>query len=102
MNPNPLEKDIESKVVSFARSMNVLAYKFTSPAKRSVPDRLFVMPGGRGCFFMELKRRGQKPTPSQQVEIDKIRAQGVSVFVVDNVEEGKKVIREKLDLLEGY
>lgn len=97
MNKDPLEKDIEKKVCDHAKSLGCLVYKFTSPARRSVPDRLFIMPGGRGVFFIEFKRLGQKPTPAQAVEIDKIRKKGVSVFVVDNVAQGKACVVQQLD-----
>lgn len=92
-NTDPLEKVIEEKVCTFAKSLGCINYKFTSPNRRSVPDRLFVMPGGRGVFFIEFKRKGQKPTEAQVVEIEKIRAKGVNVYVVDNVEEGKKIVQ---------
>lgn len=95
-NDNPLEKDIEKKVCDYAKTLNVVVYKFTSPAKRSVPDRLFIMPGGRGCFFIEFKRKDQKPTPAQEVEINKIRSQGIYVGVIDNVEAGKKLIERMM------
>lgn len=92
MNTNPLEKVIEKKVCDYAKSKGCLVYKFTSPARRSVPDRLFIMPDGKGVFFIEFKRKGQKPTPAQQVEIEKIRKQGTLVFVADNIETGKRCI----------
>lgn len=103
-NPNPLEKDIERKVCDYAKSLGMLCYKFTSPSRRSVPDRLMVTKYGV-VFFMELKRKGQKTTASQQVEIEKLRRQGVDVFVVDNVDEGKEYVdamaKRKADL-DGY
>ncbi len=106
MNPNPLEKEIEKKVVTFAKSKGILVYKFTSPARRSVPDRLFITVTGK-VFFAEIKRKGHKPTPAQAVEIDKIRAQGVEVFVIDDAEIGKAMIMGVLenrvsDELEDY
>ena len=92
MNPNPLEKDIENRVVEFAKKEHkMLVYKFTSPARRSVPDRMFITPDGR-VFFIEMKRKGEKPTAAQAVEQDKIRAMKIPVYVVDNVETGKKVV----------
>jgi len=96
MKDNPLEKAIEAKVCDHAKKLGCLVYKFTSPARRSVPDRLFILPGGKGVFFIEFKRKGQKPTPAQQVEIAKIRAQGASVFIVDAVAFGKFVISNML------
>lgn len=95
-NTNPLEKVIEQKVCDYAKWLGCLVYKFTSPARRSVPDRLFIMPHGKGCFFIEFKRLGGIATAAQQVEIEKIRKQGISVRIVDNVEEGKRVVRDQL------
>ena len=83
-----LEKDIESKVCEYARAKGVLAYKFTSPARAAVPDRMFIAPDGR-VWFCEFKRGGQKPTPAQEREHAKLRTQKVNVFVIDNVIEGK-------------
>lgn len=90
-NSNPLEKDIERKVCDYAKSLGILCYKFTSPSRRSVPDRMFITKSGV-VFFIEFKRRGEKPTAAQEVEIEKIRATGVQVYVVDNVDEGKGLL----------
>lgn len=98
MNKDPLEKVIEKKVCDYAKEQGCLVYKFTSPSKRSVPDRVFIMPDGKGCFFIEFKRLNQKPTDSQQVEIEKIRKQGVRVFVVDFIPTGKEIIARMLSL----
>lgn len=86
-----LEKQIESKVCEYARSKNVLAYKFTSPARAAVPDRMFIRPDGK-IWFCEFKRGGQKPTEAQAREHHKLRQYKVSVFVIDNVEDGKAMI----------
>lgn len=90
-NNDPLEKDIEKKVCDYAKSKGCLVYKFTSPSRRSVPDRLFITPNGV-VFFIEFKRRGQKPTASQEVEINKIWSNGGNVRVVDDVERGKGIV----------
>jgi hypothetical protein len=90
-NLNPLERDIEKTVCAYAKSLGMLCYKFTSPSRRSVPDRLFITKTGT-VFFIEFKCRGQKPTESQMVECAKIDNQGAKVFIVDNVELGKTII----------
>jgi hypothetical protein len=87
----PLERDIESKVCEYAKSKGVLVYKFTSPARAAVPDRMFVRPDGV-IFFIEFKRGGQKPTQAQDREHNRLRGHKVNVFVVDNVDSGKMVI----------
>lgn len=93
---NPLEKVIEGKVADHAKGLGMLVYKFTSPSRRSVPDRLFVMPGGKGCFFVEFKRRGEKPTKAQAVEIAKIRGQGARVFIIDDTTAGRCCVTDML------
>ena len=90
-----LEKHIEAKVCDYAKQRGLLVYKFTSPARAAVPDRLFVLPGGR-VFFIEFKREGQRPTPAQTREHARLWAHGVTVCVVDNVLDGLRVIDRML------
>jgi hypothetical protein len=86
-----LEKQIESKVCEYAKTKNILVYKFTSPARAAVPDRMFIRPDGR-IWFVEFKRQGAKPTEAQEREHHRLRQHKVNVFVIDNVEEGKTMI----------
>jgi len=86
-----LEKKIEEKVCEYAKSKGLLVYKFTSPQRAAVPDRLLVAPGGR-VFFIEFKAEGKKPTPAQEREHIRLRNHGVKVFVVDSVDHGKDMI----------
>lgn len=88
---NLLEKDIESRVCRYAEKRGWRAMKFVSPNYRSVPDRIFFKHPGR-VFFIEFKKPGQKPTEKQKREIDRLKAEGFDVFVVDNIEEGKTII----------
>jgi len=90
-----LEKQIETKVCDYAKQRGLLVYKFTSPARAAVPDRLFVLPNGR-MFFCEFKRQGQKPAIPQQREHNRLRGHEVSVFVVDNVDAGLRMVDEML------
>jgi len=90
-----LEKHIEAKVCDYAKQRGLLVYKFTSPARAAVPDRLLILPGGR-MFFCEFKREGQKPTPPQEREHHRLRQHGVSVWVIDNVDDGLRMIDEML------
>jgi hypothetical protein len=90
-----LEKNIEAKVCGYARERGLLTYKFTSPAHSAVPDRLFILPGGK-MFFCEFKREKQKPTPAQEREHLRLRQHNVSVFVIDNVDDGLHLVDEML------
>lgn len=86
-----LEKQIEQRVCDYAKSKGWLVYKFTSPNRAAVPDRLFIAPGGR-VIFCEFKAPGKKPTSPQAREHQRLREQGVPVYVVDDVVMGKAMI----------
>jgi hypothetical protein len=85
-----LENKIESKVREYALSLGFLVYKFTSPARAAVPDRLFIYKGKH--FFIEFKATGKKPTPAQEREHAKLRGGGATVFVVDDINKGKFIL----------
>lgn len=86
-----LEKDIESRVCRYAKTLGIDHYKFSSPARAAVPDRLFVTPTGV-VFFVEFKKTGKKPTPAQEREIARLRGNKVAVFAVDTVDDGKFIM----------
>jgi hypothetical protein len=81
-----LEKDIESALVKRIKEIGGKAYKFTSPNRRSVPDRLVLLPGGR-VLFVECKRPGCKPTKLQIAEHLRLQDLGFEVLVIDSVEQ---------------
>ena len=70
-----LERLIERKLVAWAKKKGVLTYKFSSPANRGVPDRIFMRDGL--ILFLELKAEGKKPTKLQLRHLRKIQSQGV-------------------------
>lgn len=86
-----LEKDIEKRVCDYAKEKGLLVYKFTSPARMAVPDRVFITSAGL-VFFIEFKRKGEKPTPAQAREHQRLTDYNVNVFVIDDVVKGKLVI----------
>ena len=84
------ESQIEGKVCDYAKKRGWLCYKFVSPARRSVPDRMFVK--RRRVFFIEFKARGKRPTAGQWREIKRLRDEDIPVWVCDDVGHGKKMI----------
>ena len=87
-----LEKDIENAVCKYARDRyKMKAEKFTSPGQRAVPDRLFSAPNGF-AFFIEFKAPGKKPTEKQLRDHEERRRMGFKVFVVDDIDRGKRII----------
>lgn len=92
-----LEKDIEKAVCEYAKSRKIEAYKFSSPNRAGVPDRMFLAPF-QHAFWIEFKKPGGKPTPLQVRECERIRYMGFDVYLVDSVEEGKAVIDGELEV----
>ncbi|MDE1477591.1 VRR-NUC domain-containing protein [Xenorhabdus bovienii] len=85
---NIRESVIENHLVKEIKKAGGIAYKFVSPGRRSVPDRICILPGGR-VVFVECKAPGEKPRPDQLREHEKLRALGCEVVVLDskNVED---------------
>lgn len=86
------ESEIEKKVSDYAKAKGWLVYKFVSPSQRGVPDRIFIR-GGK-LFFVEFKAPGKKPTKLQDKIFGKIREELFEVYIIDDVEQGKKLIGE--------
>lgn len=78
---NEIEKYLVDKVNRVGR-----AYKFTSPGRRAVPDRLLALPGGR-LILVECKAPGEKLRPDQNREAASLWAMGIKVHVVSTKEE---------------
>lgn len=77
-----LERDIEAYLVKRCKEIGALCDKFTSPQRRSVPDRLITF----NCrvLFVELKATGKKPTEAQVRDHDRRRAAGAEVVWLDS------------------
>ena len=85
------EKTVERELVKRVKEEGGIAYKFSSPGRRSVPDRLCLLPGGK-ILFVECKAPGKKPTKLQAREHERLRALGFEVVVVDGVETVKELL----------
>lgn len=82
------EDVIERHLVNEVKKAGGIAYKFVSPGRRAVPDRLVLLPGGK-IIFVECKAPGEKPRPDQLREHARLFALGHQVVVLDskNLEE---------------
>lgn len=81
-----LERDVEKVLVKRVKALGGKCEKFTSPGRRSVPDRLVTLPGNN-IWFVELKAPGKTPTKSQLKDHKERKALGCKVCVIDNVED---------------
>lgn len=82
------ESIIEKHLVDEVKKIGGIAYNFVSPGRRSVPDRIVMLPGGR-LVFVECKAPGEQPRADQLREHKRLRTLGFTVVVLDskNLEE---------------
>lgn len=88
------EADIEEHGCSLVKELGGIPYKFTSPARRSVPDRLKLLPipeehrelVSRYVRFVEYKAPGVEASVEQKREHERLRALGFRVVVIDTKE----------------
>lgn len=77
----------EASVEKFLREQIIKlggeAYKFTSPGRRGVLDRLCVLPNGV-VAFVEVKAPGKRPTDMQAREIQRLIKKGHTATYVDS------------------
>lgn len=86
-----LEKQIEKAVCDYAKTKDILVYKFSSPGHASVPDRMFITRWG-DMFMIEFKSTVGKVTPAQAREHERLKSHSIAVYVINNIEQGKEVI----------
>ncbi len=78
------EKYIEKYLCAQVKELGGIPYKFTSPQRRSVPDRMLIFPGPL-TVFVECKRPGKKPTPLQDRELNLLRDMNFWAEWVDTI-----------------
>jgi hypothetical protein len=81
-----LERKIEQALIARVKMLGGACEKFVSPGRRSVPDRIVTLPGGR-IVFVELKAPGKRPTEAQRRDHERRRALGCDVRVIDNMDD---------------
>lgn len=70
-----------------------LTRKFSSPARRAVPDQVTKLEGIE-MFLVECKRPGEEPTKAQEKEHKRWRRLGVKVYVVDSKQAVDQLLSE--------
>lgn len=77
------ESILEAYLVREVKKLGGAPYKFSSPQRSGVPDRLICWSDGR-AVFVEVKAKGRKPTALQNKEQERLRARGFLVFTLDS------------------
>ena len=84
-----IESDIEKYLKRrVERDLHGRCWKWVSPGRRGVPDRIVLLPGGV-VFFVELKAPGEKERPDQVYTQGLLR--GLDLIVYSSVDSKQKV-----------
>lgn len=85
------EKVFERTFSKYVDDKGGIAVKLLSQFVNGLPDRMYLLPGGR-ALFIEFKSTGKKPTRIQEHIIGRIRKLGFTVLVVDSPEAYKNAV----------
>lgn len=93
MKPAPLESTIQASIGKRLKAMGAWYQKNAPGPWGYTKGRLdfTVIYKGRG-FALEVKRPGSKPTPTQLVEIERVRSAGGVAQVVTSADEAQAVL----------
>lgn len=89
-----LEKDIENRVVTWAKNHNFIVVKVRF-VDVGYPDRLFISPTGH-TIFIEFKRPGEVPEPIQEYRIRQLKARNIPAFWSDSYVHAVSILKEAL------
>lgn len=86
---------VEEYLVEKSEEHGCLCYKWVSPGRRGVPDRILI--GHGHVIFVELKSSVGQLSKSQQLMIPRLREHGADVRVIRSRSEVDALMRELED-----
>lgn len=98
LKPAESEKDVERYLCEQVKKLSGEAYKFVSPQRKFVLDRLCVLPGGI-VWFVEVKSGDKVPSPGQFREIERLTQKGHHATWVCTIAGVNKVIKQMEEAL---
>ena len=86
------ERDVERYLIKECEKRGWLCWKFVSPGRRGVPDRIVIRHGA--VAFVEVKRKGGRVSPLQIRRIEELIRLLIPARVVETKGEIDEMIRE--------
>ena len=86
-----IESSMEREFTTYARERGCIHWKWTSPGRPGVPDRILIVPSSMRTVmrpavrFVEWKKKGGRLSGSQKRRIDQLRDAGCIVEVFDDL-----------------
>lgn len=88
-----LESLIEQHLVKEVNRRDGLCLKFNSQSMTGIPDRIILMKNGT-VGFVEVKQKGKKPRPLQELRMKQLRLLGFKVYTLDEKEKIGEILDE--------
>lgn len=88
-----LESKIESWLDGQIKKIGGKSYKFVSPGNPGVPDRIFILPGGK-VFFVELKRKIGRLSNVQIWQREQFKERGIEIKVIYGMDQAKEFVKD--------
>lgn len=91
------EGTIESYLEKQSEKHGCICYKFTSPGRKGMPDRIVIgidKQNRKHTDFIETKAPGEKPRLLQEIVHDDMRKHGATVFVLSTKEQVDAYFKE--------
>lgn len=85
------ESKIEAHLVQQVKALGGEVRKVKWIGRNSAPDRLVMINGN--SFWAELKAPGEKPTPAQSREHERMRRMGQRIEVIDSIEQIENLLK---------
>lgn len=90
---NMLESLIEQHLVKEVNRRDGLCLKFNSQSMTGIPDRIILMKNGT-VGFVEVKQKGKKPRPLQELRMKQLKRLGFKVYILDEKEKIGEILDE--------
>ncbi len=88
-----LESLIEQHLVKEVNRRDGLCLKFNSQSMTGIPDRIILMKNGT-VGFVEVKQKGKKPRPLQELRMKQLSRLGFKVYTLDEKEKIGEILDE--------
>ena len=92
------ENRVEQRLIDGVEALGGITFKFVSPGRAGVPDRVVILPGG-DVHFVELKALGGKPSRIQLRRISQLRKLDVTALVLTGIDEVERYLDNLRELM---
>lgn len=92
------ENRVERRLIDGVKALGGRTFKFISPGRAGVPDRVVILPGGN-VHFVELKAHGGRASALQQRMLAKLRRMDVTALVLTGIDEVERYLDNLRELM---